>query len=87
MGFAARYIELRCVAAKNFQTVEKTVKNSAERDSFPFTGALGSTHFDVPTTQKRAHRNQITRKLAGSKFANWIWCFCHIRVFSNRRFN
>jgi hypothetical protein len=43
-------------------------------------GALGSTHFDVPATQKRAQRNQITRELVMSKFAIWIWCFCHIRV-------
>ena len=38
-------------------------------------------------TQKRAQRNQITRKLARSKFANWILCFCHIRVLANGRFN
>src|SRR5713101_2499066 len=38
-------------------------------------------HFDLaPATQKRAQRNQITRKLALSKFAKWILCFCHIRV-------
>ncbi|HJX97618.1 MAG TPA: hypothetical protein VJ281_01970 [Chthoniobacterales bacterium] len=36
----------------------------------------------MPATQKRAHRNQITRKLAISKFANWILCFCHIRVLA-----
>jgi hypothetical protein len=28
---------------------------------------------------KQRQRNQITRKLAISKFANWILCFCHIR--------
>src|SRR5947207_4621875 len=39
-----------------------------------------STHFDVPATQKRAQQNQMTRKLVTSKFANWILCFCHIRV-------
>jgi adenylate cyclase len=50
-------------------------------------GALGSTHFDVPATQKRAQRNQIRRKLARSKFANWIGCFCHIRVLVMGRFN
>src|SRR4029434_3713093 len=44
-------------------------------------GALGSTHFDVPATQKRAQRNQITRKLAISKFANWILTL-HIRVLA-----
>src|SRR4029077_5892358 len=27
-------------------------------------------------------RNQIRRKLAISKFANWILCFCHIRVLA-----
>src|SRR5207248_5138061 len=37
-------------------------------------------HFDVPATQKRAQPNQITRKLARSKFANWILCVYHIRV-------
>src|SRR5437764_11366329 len=40
----------------------------------------GSTHFDVPATQKRAQQNQMTRKLVTSKFANWVLCFCHIRV-------
>src|SRR6476619_5990355 len=39
-------------------------------------------HFDVPATQKRAQRNQITRKLAISKFATWILSFCHIRVLA-----
>jgi hypothetical protein len=74
-------------APKIYPTVETTVKNSAERDSFPFIGALGFTDFDVPATQKRAQRNQITRKLATSKFANWILCFCHIRVLAMGRFN
>ena len=32
---------------------------------------------------KQRQRNQITRKLALSKFANWILTFCHVRVFSN----
>ena len=32
-------------------------------------------------------RNQITRKLAISKFANWILCFCHIRLLAMGRFN
>src|SRR6266566_9620932 len=47
-------------------------------------GALGSPHFDVPATpanpKAAPQRNQITRKLARSKFANWILCFCLIRV-------
>ena len=34
-----------------------------------------------------AQRNQITRKLAISKFANWILCFCHIRLLAMGRFN
>jgi hypothetical protein len=34
-----------------------------------------------------ARRNQITRKLARSKFANWILCFCHIRLLAMGRFN
>jgi hypothetical protein len=78
---------LRGFAPKICPTVETTLKNSAERDSFPFTGGLGSTHFDVPATQKRAQQNQITRKLAMSKFANWILCLCHIRVLAIGRFN
>jgi hypothetical protein len=45
---------LRGFAPKICPTIETTVKNSAERDFFPFAGALGSTHFDVPATQKRA---------------------------------
>jgi hypothetical protein len=49
--------------------------------------ALGSTHFDVPAIQKRARRNQITRKLVMSKFAIWIWCFCPIRVLGMGQFN
>ena len=32
---------------------------------------------DVAITQRQ--RNQITRKLALSKFASWTLCFCHIR--------
>src|SRR5947207_11218760 len=43
-------------------------------------GALGSTHFDVPATQKRAQPNQITRKLARVKFGIWPLCGCHVRV-------
>jgi hypothetical protein len=43
---------LRGFAPKICPTVETTVKNSAERDSFPFTGALGSTHFDVARNPK-----------------------------------
>jgi hypothetical protein len=31
---------------------------------------------------KQRQRNQITRKLALSKFANWLLCFCHIRVLA-----
>ena len=34
-----------------------------------------------------AQRNQITRTLAISKFANWILCFCHIRLLAMGRFN
>jgi hypothetical protein len=52
---------LRGFAPKICPTVETTVKNSAERDSFPFTGALGSTHFDVPATQKRATKPDNTQ--------------------------
>jgi hypothetical protein len=29
---------------------------------------------------KQRQRNQITRKLALSKFANWALCLCHIGV-------
>jgi hypothetical protein len=29
---------------------------------------------------KQRQRNQITRKLAISKFASWTLCFCHIGV-------
>ena len=86
-GFAPRYAEVRRFAAKISQTVEDDRENLAERDSFPFTGVVGSTHFDVPATQKRAQRNQITRKLALPKFAKWTLCFCHIRGFSNGQFN
>jgi len=38
------------------------------------------THFDVPATQKWA-------KLAMSKFAIWVWCFCRIRVLGMGQFN
>ena len=40
----------------------------------------------MPATQKRAQRNQITRKLATSKFANWVLCFC-IRILAMGKFN
>ena len=41
-----------------------------------------------PANPKAApQRNQITRKLARSKFANWLLCFCHIRVLAKGRFN
>jgi hypothetical protein len=79
--------ELRGFAPKICPTVETTVKNSADRDSFPFTGALGSPHFDAPATQKAGQQNQIARKLARSKFAYWILCFSDIRVLRNERFN
>jgi hypothetical protein len=36
---------------------------------------------------KQRQRNQITRKLVRSKFANWLLCFCHIRVLAKGRFN
>ncbi len=32
-----------------------------------------------PATQKRARRNRITHKVAMSKFAKWILCFCQTR--------
>ncbi len=35
-----------------------------------------------PATQKRAQPNQITRKVAMSKFAKWILCFCYICVLA-----
>ena len=45
-------------------------------------GALGSTHFDVPATQSRSQRSHITRKLALPNFPNWILYFCHPRVLA-----
>jgi hypothetical protein len=36
-AFASHCVELRSFAAKSFQTVETTVKNPAQRDSFRFT--------------------------------------------------
>jgi len=38
----------------------------------------------IPVFQFKSgpERNQITRKLAISKFANWLLCFCHVRGLS-----
>src|SRR5881398_3076412 len=73
----------RTIRSCALRTTERGTCLIAGRTTTPAgccSGALGSTHFDVPATQKRAQPNQITRKLARSKFANWPLCFCHVRV-------
>jgi hypothetical protein len=74
---------LRGFAPKICPTGRNDRETFRGRDSLPFTGAVGSPHFDVPATQKRAQQNQIIRKLALSKFANWILTFCHVYVLGN----
>jgi hypothetical protein len=49
MPFAARGVELRCFAAKNFQTVEKTVKSLA----VALARACGIVHAWVPPYGRR----------------------------------
>jgi hypothetical protein len=48
-------------------------------------GAPGSTHFDVPATQKRGPQlNQITRKLGLSNFAIWVFFLPHSRFMNGQ---
>jgi hypothetical protein len=44
-------------------------------------------NFDVAATQNGTQRNQITRKLAISKFAKWTLCFCHPCGLAMGKFN
>jgi hypothetical protein len=73
---------LRGFAPKICPTVETTVKNSAERDSFPFTRALGSTHFDVPATQKRAPTKPDNTQTGPVEIRQVDIVFLHIRVLA-----
>src|SRR5215475_3986624 len=59
LGIRAVLRRIARFAPKVWPTVEATVKNSAERDSFPFAGALGSPHFDAPALHKWANKTRL----------------------------
>src|SRR6266436_3720639 len=68
------------VASQTQSVTQSTTRNSTAAHMMP----LGSTHFDVPATPKRAQRNQVTRKLALSNFANWIFFLPHSRFINGQ---